>query len=84
MKIIYDRSKLTGKYNRRNLSICRCGKHRYPSKKMLVEFLKRFKDVKGTAEVWSREDWDTSEVVITVEIHYNVTRQHPPPEVPKE
>jgi hypothetical protein len=39
---------------------------------MFVEFLKQFKDVRGVAEVWSEENWDTGEVTIHVEVKYRV------------
>jgi hypothetical protein len=45
MKIKYDKTRFEGKYDKRNLTICKCGKHKYPSKKMFVEFLKQYKDI---------------------------------------
>jgi len=72
MKIIVDKSKLTGPYDSRNLSGCACGKHWYPSKKMFVEFLKQFKDIPGTADIWSVNDWTSNTVTIHVEVKYKV------------
>jgi len=72
MKIIVDKSKLTGPYDARNLARCKCGKHSYPSKKMFVEFLKQFRDIPGTADIWSESDWDTGIVTIHVEVKYKV------------
>jgi len=70
MKINIDESKLTGRYNARKLVGCACGKHWYPSKKMFVEFLKQFRDIPGTAEIWSESDLETGITTIHVEIKY--------------
>lgn len=63
MKLIYDKAKIAEgikakAYDERNLTICKCGKHRYPSKLMLIRFLEQFKDVEGDAEIWSIEHWE--------------------------
>jgi len=72
MRLVYDRDKITGPYDERNLTISASGKHRYPSKKMFIEFLKQFKDVRGVAEIWSEENWTTGTVTIHVEVTYKV------------
>ena len=77
MKFIIDlksiRAIKTNKYDERGLSICTCGKHRYPSKKMIYDWLKKeYPDVKGTAEIWSMRDYEKGEVIITLEIKYKV------------
>jgi hypothetical protein len=74
MKLIYDKSSLEGGYDERNLSICKCGKHHYPSKKMFIEFLKKFKDVKGTADIWSEQNLDSGRVKIHVEVEYRISK----------
>jgi len=74
MKLIFDRGKLgRAVYNDRNLVQCRCGKHWYPSKKMFLEFLKQYKDIPATAEVWSHQDLDTGKVTIHVELSYFIS-----------
>lgn len=74
MKLNYDKYKLAeeGEYNDRNLVRCRCGKHWYPSKKMFIEFLKQFKDVKATADIWTHSDIPSGKVTIHCEISYVV------------
>ena len=62
MKIKTDQTKFTGKYDKRNLTISESGKYRYPSKKMFVKFLEKYKDVDGVADVWSVQDWKQSNV----------------------
>lgn len=79
MKFVIDLSRIreseeAGAYDERGLSICKCGKHRYPSKKMIYDWLRKdFKDVTGTADIWSEEDWDTGEVKVCLEITYKVS-----------
>ncbi|MEM3646575.1 MAG: hypothetical protein QW334_00320 [Thermofilum sp.] len=77
MKLIYDREKIEesikrGAYDDRNLAICACGKHRYPSKLMFIKFLENFKDIKGEVEIWSEENLETGVVKIHVEVTYTV------------
>lgn len=77
MRMVYDRNKIQesidGKgYDDRNLAICKCGKHCYPSKLMFVRFLEGFADVKGVADVWSESDLETGKVKIHVEVTYKV------------
>lgn len=72
MKINYEKEKISGKYDKRNLSISESGTNRYPSKKMFVEFLKKFPDVKANASIWSLADYAKNEVTITVEVKYKV------------
>jgi len=77
MRLVYDRNKIQesadGKgYDERNLTICKCGKHRYPSKLMFIRFLEQFADVKGVADIWSESDWETGKVKIHVEVTYKV------------
>lgn len=78
MKFLIDLGKIkeseeAGAYDERGLSICKCGKHRYPSKKMIYDWLRNnYKDIPGTAEIWSEEDWDIDEVIIRLEIKYKV------------
>lgn len=71
MKIVCDLGSTT-KYNKRNLVNSQSGKHWYPSKKMFVEFLKQYKDVRGIASIWSVEDWSDGTVTINVELKYRV------------
>lgn len=78
MRLKYDRQKLKeslelGAYDERNLTICKCGKHHFPSKLMFIRFLEQFKDVKGVADIWSISHIDKG----TVEIHVDVTYQVP-------
>lgn len=61
MKLEYDRNKIREaieqkSYDERNLAICKCGKHRYPSKFMLIRFLAQFRDVVGKADIWSENN----------------------------
>lgn len=72
MKINVEPSGMTGKYDKRNLTICKCGKHSYPSKKMFVEFLKKYKDVDADVNIWSIESWETGKVKIYLELTYEV------------
>lgn len=77
MKLLYDRVKIkesieSGGYDERNLAVCKCGQHRLPSKLMFIRFLEQFKDVMGTADIWSEENWDTDMVTIHVEVRYKV------------
>jgi hypothetical protein len=78
MKLIYDKatlktSKELGAYDERNLTKCSCGKHRYPSKLMFIEFLKQFKDVPGTADIWSVRHNEDGTVEIHVDIKYKIS-----------
>jgi len=59
-------------YDERNLVKCKCGKHYYPSKKMFVEFLKQFNDVKANVSIWTHTDLDTGKVIINVQLKYNI------------
>jgi hypothetical protein len=76
MKFSIDKGKIkegikSGAYDERGLSICKCGKHRYPSKKMIYDWLKtNYSDVIGTADIWSVEHGDTDTVTIHLEIKY--------------
>ena len=63
---------IEGKYDNRNLTVCKCGKHHYPSKKMFAEFLKQFKDVKADVNIISVEDL-SGVVVIYVELKYKIS-----------
>lgn len=84
MKLIYDKisieeSKAKGAYDERNLAKCKCGKHRYPSKLMFIEFLKQFKDVSGTADIWSVTHHEDGSVEINVQVKYFVSDASPVP-----
>ncbi len=59
-------------YDKRGLQRCRCGRHYYPSKKMLVDFLKQYKDIRGTVKIWSLADGVQGENTITCTIVYKV------------
>ncbi len=78
MKFVIDKYKIkegekNHVYDERGLTICKCGKHSYPSKKMIYDWLRNnYKDVRGTAEIWSESNWDTGEVTICLEIKYKV------------
>jgi hypothetical protein len=62
-----------GAYDERGLTLCKCGKHRYPSKKMIYDWLKtNYSDVRGTAEIWSQQDGDTDTVTVNLEIRYKL------------
>ena len=78
MKLVYNKtgiktSKSLGAYDERNLTKCKCGKHRYPSKLMFIEFLKQFKDVPDVADIWSIRHNENGSVEIHVDIKYFVT-----------
>lgn len=73
MKLKYQKDALSGKYDERNLTICKCGKHKYPSKKMFVEFLKQFKDIPGEVEINSVQNLTNGEVKINVEVKYKIS-----------
>jgi hypothetical protein len=80
MKLLYDKVRIQEGiekevYDERNLAKCKCGKHRYPSKLMLIRFLEQFKDVKGTADIWSNQNLDTDEITINLEIKYKIAPQ---------
>ena len=80
MKLIYDKAKITEgieakAYDERNLAICKCGKHRYPSKLMFIRFLEQFKDVKGDAEIWSISHWEDGTVEIHVAVKYKLAKK---------
>lgn len=72
MRIRYDKEKITGKYDERNLTISQSGQHRYPSKKMFIEFLKQYRDIQADVDIWGLEDHVKNEVTITVELKYKV------------
>jgi hypothetical protein len=77
MKLTYDHiyikeSKAKGAYDERNLAKCNCGKHRYPSKLMFIELLKQFKDVPGTADIWSISHNEDNTVEIHVDVKYSI------------
>jgi len=78
MQLNYDENKIKESigfdvYDERNLTICKCGKHRYPSKLMFIRFLEQFKDVDATVDVWSMEHWDTGEVEIHIDLKYKIS-----------
>lgn len=73
MKLNYDKTMIEGEYDERNLTLCKCGKHRYPSKKMFIEFLNQYKDIKGDVDLWSTRDLDTGEVKIHLELSYKIS-----------
>jgi hypothetical protein len=74
MKIIVDREKLReSKYDENGFAVCECGDHRYPSKKMLVDFLRPLR-LPGTADIWSSSDLNQSTTTIHLEITYSVKR----------
>jgi len=82
MKLTYDHigikeSKKLGAYDERNLTKCKCGKHRYPSKLMFIEFLKQFKDVPGTADIWSIRHNENGSVEIHVDVKYFIADAEP-------
>lgn len=82
MRMVYDRNKIQENidskgYDDRNLAICKCGKHRYPSKLMFIRFLEQFADIKGVADIWSESDLDTGKVKIHVEVTYKVFKDRP-------
>lgn len=77
MKLVYDKQKIkegleVGSYDEQGLARCVAhnGKHKYPSKLMFVRFLDKFKDVPGTAEIWSERDNTKGTVTIHVEVKY--------------
>lgn len=77
MRLVYDRNKIQESidekgYDDRNLAICKCGKHRYPSKLMFIRFLESFVDIRGIGDIWSESDWDTGKIKIHVEVSYKV------------
>lgn len=73
MKINFSKQHLKGaKYDKRNLVFSQSGLRKYPSKKMFIEFLKKYKDVKGTATIWSERDHVASTETIIVQLTYKV------------
>ncbi len=77
MRLVYDRNKIqegidAKGYDARNLAICKCGKHHYPSKLMFIRFLEQFSDVRGVADIWSERNVDTGKVKIHIEVEYKV------------
>jgi len=79
MNLIYDKVKILeslklNAYDERNLAVCMCGKHHYPSKLMFIRFLEQFKDVKGTAEIWSVKHLENGTVEIHVDIKYKIAK----------
>ena len=77
MKLSYDRTKIRESiqnkaYDERNLTKCKCGKHRYPSKLMFIRFLEQFTDVKGSADIWSMNHQEDGTVEIHVDVKYRV------------
>ena len=82
MKLLYDKQKIregieSKAYDERSLTICKCGKHRYPSKLMFIRFLEQFKDVKGVAEIWSISHGDDGTVEINVAVKYKIAKREP-------
>lgn len=78
MQLNYDENKIkesieSDAYDERNLTICKCGKHHYPSKLMFIRFLEQFKDVDADVEVWSMEHGATGEVEIRVDLKYKIS-----------
>lgn len=78
MQLHYDENKIkesikANAYDKRNLTICKCGDHYYPSKLMFIRFLEQFKDIKADVEIWSMEHWDTGEVEIHVDLKYKIS-----------
>jgi hypothetical protein len=67
----------TNEYDERNLVLSKSHKHHYPSKKMFAEFLKGYKDVEGSAEIWTHIDLDTGKVTVNVEVTYKVKELNP-------
>jgi hypothetical protein len=79
VKLVYDRERINEgiaakAYDERNLSMSKSGKTHYPSKLMLIRFLEQFKDIKGTADIWSERDWSEGTEVIHLEIRYKVAK----------
>ena len=78
MKLNYDKNKIkesieANAYDERNLTICKCGKHHYPSKLMFIRFLEQFEDINADVDIWSMEHWDTGEVEIHVDLKYKIS-----------
>lgn len=89
MRLVYDRNKIqegidNKEYDERNLAICQCGKHSYPSKLMFIRFLEQFSDLKGVADIWSETDWTSHKVKIHVEVEYKILKDKSPSEPKKE
>lgn len=79
MRLLFDKNKIRESieakgYDERNLAICKCGKHRYPSKLMFIRFLEQFKDVDGTADIWSVAHGEDGTVEIHVDIKYKLPK----------
>jgi len=77
MRLVYDRNKIQETidakgYDAQNLTICKCGKHRYPSKLMFIRFLEQFPELKGVADIWSENDCTTGKIKIHVDVEYKV------------
>jgi hypothetical protein len=80
VKLLFDKHKIKESldlkaYDKRNLAICKCGKHRYPSKLMFIRFLEQFRDVPGTAEIWSVSHRENGTVEINVLVKYKLPEE---------
>ena len=76
MNLKYDKESITGKYDDRNLTVSKSGKYFYPSKKMFIEFLKQFSDVKADVDIWSVQDV-CGDIEIHLELKYKVPIDKP-------
>jgi phage terminase large subunit len=73
VKLNYNKEYLKeARYDKRNLVFSLSGLRKYPSKKMFIEFLKKYKDVKGIADIWSERDHTHDTETIHVELKYKV------------
>lgn len=73
MKIIYDKEKIKeSRYDKRGLALSQSGLRRYPSKKMFIDFLRKYNDIKGSVDIWSEVDNISNEVTIHLELKYKI------------
>lgn len=58
-----------GEYDERNLLRCPCGEHYLPTKKMFAEFLEKYEDLDGVAEIrGSKSVWGDVEIKVKISV----------------
>ncbi len=79
MKINVEGLGKPSQYDDRGLVYSQSRGNLYPSKKMFVDFLKQFNDVKAEVDIWAIEDHTKDEVTITLELKHKVKTYKNPP-----
>lgn len=72
INVDYPFSFVKPRYDKRNLQYSISGKNKYPSKKMFEEFLRQYKDVQGTAEIWAVDNLNNATSTIHVDLTYKI------------